>query len=171
MMIPWMWGLFIFIICQRLIELMIAKNNEEWMKERGGVEHDERHYKWFVLIHTLFFLSMFVESMIINQADHSINYVLLLVFLGTQIGRIWCIYSLGRFWNTKIITLPNVSLIKKGPYKYVKHPNYIIVGIELFIIPLLFGAVFTAVIFPVLHILLLRRRIPKEEEALGSLIP
>jgi methyltransferase len=99
-----------------------------------------------------------------------LNYVLFLLFLLTQIARIWCIWSLGKYWNTKIIVLPGSPLVKKGPYKYVKHPNYIVVGAELFIIPLLFGAYITAVIFPILHILLLRVRIPCEEKALNKAI-
>ena len=91
------------------------------------------------------------------------------LFIVLQTLRIWCIVSLGRFWNTKIIVLPRVALIKKGPYKYVDHPNYIIVGMELFVIPLLFGAYVTTFVFPILHLILLKIRIPKETEALSML--
>lgn len=161
-----LWIILIFIICQRLIELLIAKSNEQWMKKRGGVEVGEDHHKWFVIVHILFFISIISESFIINKQTVHINYMLLFIFIITQVARFWCIYSLGRFWNTKIIVLPGTSLIQKGPYKYIKHPNYIIVGIELIVIPLLFGAYLTAVIFPILHILLLRIRIPIENKAL-----
>ncbi len=75
-------------------------------------------------------------------------------------------HTLGRFWNTKIIVLPGVTVIKKGPYRYIKHPNYVIVAVELFVIPLLIGAQLTAFLFPILHLLLLRVRIPSEEKAL-----
>lgn len=164
----WMWVLIFVIISQRLIELVIAKNNEKWMKERGGIEHGEGHYKWFIMIHTLFFISLIIESTMNNRIDFTLNYTLFFIFIITQLGRIWCILTLGRFWNTKIIILPNVTLIRNGPYKYVKHPNYIIVGVELIIIPLLFGTYITAIIFPVLHYILLRIRIPKENAALES---
>lgn len=167
-MTNWMLTLLLIIIGQRLVELMIAKRNERWMLARGGIEKGAEHYKWFVLLHGLFFISLSFEAAIYNRDYFELNYVLLFLFIAAQLGRIWCIYTLGRFWNTKIIVLPRVALIKKGPYKYVKHPNYIIVGIELFIIPLLFGAYITAFVFPILHILLLKIRIPKEEKALNA---
>lgn len=165
----WMWVLIFFIIGQRLIELVIAKNNEKWMKDRGGIEAGGDHYKWFIFLHVLFFISIMLETL--TKPEHEItnfNYVYFTVFFAAQLARIWCIYSLGRFWNTKIIILPRVALIRKGPYKYVKHPNYIIVAVELFIIPMLFGAYITALLFPFLHIILLRIRIPAEEKALAS---
>lgn len=169
-MAQWMWILIGIIIGQRLVELIIAKNNEKWMKERGGIEAGSEHYRWFIYLHTLFFLSILIESNIQqNSTMISFNYVYFLVFLAAQLARIWCIYSLGRFWNTKIIVLPRVALIKKGPYKYVKHPNYIIVAVELFIIPMLFEAYITAIVFPIFHIMLLRVRIPAEEKALTML--
>ncbi|WP_330948964.1 isoprenylcysteine carboxyl methyltransferase family protein [Virgibacillus sp. MG-45] len=162
----WMWMLLIFIILQRLVELVIARNNEKWMKERGGVERGEDHYKWFIILHFLFFLSLLVETHLHGRSAYPFSFFLFSLFFIAQICRIWCIYTLGRFWNTKIIVLPRVALIKKGPYKYVKHPNYFIVGIELFVIPMLFGAYATAIVFPILHLLLLRIRIPREEKAL-----
>lgn len=167
---------FYFLIClmiiQRLIELLIATNNERWIKKRGGVEIGQTHYKWFIWLHILFFIAMIIESQVkfINSGGLlSIYWYFCLGFVVAQLGRIWCIYSLGRFWNTKIIILPKVALIKKGPYKYVKHPNYIIVFIELLFMPLIFGLFITATIFPFLHLLLLTIRVPLEDEALSRL--
>ncbi|RFA37279.1 hypothetical protein CAI16_02040 [Virgibacillus dokdonensis] len=159
-----MWVILSVIIIQRLVELVIARSNEQWMKQRGAIEKGKQHYKWFIIVHTLFFLSLIAE-IIFRQQSISFNYVLFTAFIITQIGRIWCIATLGRFWNTKIIIAPQFDVIKRGPYKYVKHPNYIIVGIELFVIPSLFGAWFTAIVFPILHALLLYVRIPVEEKA------
>lgn len=161
----WMSVLIGVIICQRLVELYIAKRNEKWMKARGGIERGKKHYKWFIVLHVLFFLSIIAEVSA-NPAPRQLNYFLFIIFIATQMGRIWCIYTLGRFWNTKIIVLPRVSLIKKGPYKYMKHPNYLIVLIELFVIPLLLGAYFSAILFPMLHLGLLRLRVPQEDRAL-----
>ncbi|WP_121639811.1 isoprenylcysteine carboxyl methyltransferase family protein [Virgibacillus sp. Bac330] len=160
-----MWVILSVIIIQRLVELVIARSNEQWMKQRGAIEKGKQHYKWFIIIHTLFFLSLIAEIIFRNQQSFSFNYFLFTAFIITQIGRIWCIATLGRFWNTKIIIAPQFDVIKRGPYKYVKHPNYIIVGIELFVIPSLFGAWFTAIVFPILHALLLYVRIPVEEKA------
>ncbi|MEN1969394.1 isoprenylcysteine carboxylmethyltransferase family protein [Lentibacillus sp. N15] len=161
----WMGILVGAIICQRFVELYIAKRNEKWMIERGGIEQGKKHYKWFIMLHVLFFLAVIVEATA-NPAERQLNYFLFAVFIATQIGRVWCIHTLGKFWNTKIIVLPRVALIKKGPYKYMKHPNYLIVLIELFVIPLLLGAYFSAILFPMLHLGLLRLRIPREERAL-----
>lgn len=165
----WMWIFLSFIISQRLIELKIARHNERWLKSRGGIEKGAEHYKWFIILHTFFFLSILLEVVITNGPDpQPLNTYLLMIFLLTQLGRVWCIQTLGKFWNTKIIVIPGVSLIRKGPYKYMKHPNYVIVGIELFVIPLLFGAYITAILFPILHIMLLRVRIPSEDRALAQ---
>ena len=164
----YLWFIFIFIILQRVVELAIARRNEKWMIDKGGVEWGGEHYKWFIIVHLLFFFSILIEVSIRDYSGFVLNKTLFALFVITQLARVWCIQSLGRFWNTKIIILPGRSLISRGPYKYVKHPNYIIVGMELFIIPLLFGAYITAILFPVLHILLLFIRIPLENKALSE---
>lgn len=160
--------LLFFVLCQRIFELYIARNNERWMKERGGIELGRSHYKWFIVLHSLFFIGLILEYQlkVVNEWFVTVQPIFLFIFLLAQIGRIWCIYSLGRFWNTKIIVLPKVSLIRKGPYRWFKHPNYIIVFIELISLPLSFNLYFTAFIFPFLHLLLLTIRVPLEEEAL-----
>lgn len=151
-----------------MIELVIAKRNERWMKKRDGIERGKEHYKWFVVVHTLFFLSILLEVDLRDYSGFKMNLFLLTIFVLLQIARVWCITSLGKFWNTKIIILPSELLVEKGPYKYVKHPNYIIVGLELFFIPLLFNAYVTALIFPILHLLLMMIRIPIENKALAE---
>lgn len=159
-----------FIILQRLVELFIAAKNERWMKANGGIEVGQEHYKWFICLHFLFFISLIAEMNItaIKLKGVVPFYILFfLIFVIAQIARGWCIFSLGKFWNTKIIVIPKLALIRKGPYKYVKHPNYIIVLIELIVIPLMFGLYVTALLFPFFHLLLLTIRIPKEDAALG----
>src|SRR5690625_4167208 len=161
--------LLLFILGQRLFEIHLAKKNERWMKEKGAIEVASDHYKWFIWLHTLFFISLILEvSLQSVQHNLTVNWFFLWIFILMQIGRAWCILSLGKFWNTKIIVLPNVVLLKKGPYRWLKHPNYIIVLIELFVIPIMFHAYISSVLFPTLHILLLTIRIPAEEEALGD---
>lgn len=164
------YGLISFIILQRLVELYIAYKNEQWMKARGGIEVGREHYKWFIWLHVSFFIFMLLEfhyHVVIKNKEMSFYFLFFLIFILAQIGRIWCIHSLGRFWNTKIIVLPKIALIKKGPYRFMKHPNYAIVFIELLSIPLIFGLYLTAYIFPFLHLLLLTIRIPIEEDALN----
>lgn len=161
------YGLLTFIIAQRLAELYIANKNERWMRRQGGIEVGNEHYKLFVYLHISFFILLIIEvnnSFLNGQVTFNIYFFI--VFLLAQLGRVWCILSLGRFWNTKIIVLPKVVLIKKGPYKLIKHPNYVIVFVELFVIPAMFNAYITALLFPVLHLVLLTIRIPSEDRAL-----
>src|SRR5699024_11501838 len=117
--------LFIFVIGQRIIELGIASSNERWMKRRGGVEIGEAHHKWFIILHLLFFIAVLCEYHVKYAKVELLPFysIFFIGFIIAQIGRIWCIYSLGRCWNTDIIVLPQVALIKKGPYKYLQHPN------------------------------------------------
>lgn len=154
------------VILQRLTELMIAKSNENWMKERGAIEAGKEHYKYIVLVHILFLAVLIVEVKTMDRALSPIWPFLLLLFLAAQAGRVWAITSLGRYWNTKIIVLPEAGLVPRGPYKYLKHPNYVIVAVEIAVIPLIFQAYFTSILFTLLNAAVLSVRIAAEERAL-----
>lgn len=160
---------FLLIIIQRLIELVIARRNEKWMKGQGAIEFGKSHYPYMVLMHILFFLLLFIESVFFVKEISAYWIPLFVIFLFTQAIRIWALTSLGKYWNTKIIVLPNANVVKKGPYRYLKHPNYVIVTIELLIIPLMFKAYFTLILFAILNFIILSIRIPEEEKALRSL--
>lgn len=163
------YGFILLVILQRLIELAVAKKNEKWMKSQGAVELGQEHYPFIVLLHVLFFGALILEVTYINKNLSQAWPILLGLFIALQVGRIWIMNSLGRFWNTKIIILPHSSPIKNGPYQFMKHPNYLIVSLELLIIPLLFNAYTTAILFTILNIGMLSIRIPVEERALGEL--
>ncbi|MDW0116019.1 isoprenylcysteine carboxylmethyltransferase family protein [Sporosarcina thermotolerans] len=154
------------VILQRLIELFIARRNEKWMKSQGAFEAGATHYPFMVGLHILFFISLLTEVLFFNRELSLIWPFLLAIFLVTQLLRIWCLSSLGKFWNTKIIVLPNAQVVRKGPYKWIRHPNYIIVATELLVLPLLFNAFFTAVLFTLLNCWMMTVRIPTEEKAL-----
>lgn len=158
---------FLFVIAQRMLELIIANQNEQWMKQRGGVIIAQEHYFLFIILHFCFLVSLFLEVALIGERPFSLNIYFFVLFLIVQLGRVWCIQSLGKFWNTKIIVIPKVILIKKGPYRFIKHPNYVIVFIELFTLSFMFGAYLTGILFPLLHLAVLMVRIPAEDRALG----
>ncbi|WP_101844046.1 isoprenylcysteine carboxyl methyltransferase family protein [Halobacillus sp. Marseille-P3879] len=160
--------LYFFIIFQRLTELIIAKQNKKWMLHRGGIEIESRHYPLFIWLHSLFFLSLFVEWYVIKDGQLWFSPYLIGIFIMLQFLRVWSILSLGRRWNTRIVVIPGDSRISRGPYRYIKHPNYIIVFFELLVIPLLFQAFVTALLFPLLHLLVLTVRLPAEERALSG---
>jgi methyltransferase len=160
---------YLFILIQRLTELMIAKKNEQWMKGKGAIEFGTKHYQVMVVMHVLFLVSFVAEKITFNRSLSGMWVALLIVFAGTQILRIWAISSLGKFWNTKIIVLPKADVIRSGPYRYIKHPNYLVVSIEFLIIPLLFNAYITACIFSLINAIVLVARIRAEEQALREL--
>lgn len=156
------------LILQRLVELWIARKNEKWMLEQGAIEYGHEHYRYMVWMHLLFFLVFFSEKILLNREMSNAWRWLLFVFILAQLVRIWALVSLGRYWNTKIIVLPNTNVIKKGPYRWIKHPNYLVVSLELLVIPLLFNAYITVVAFTILNIIMLSIRIPMEEHALKN---
>ncbi|MCM3317059.1 isoprenylcysteine carboxyl methyltransferase [Rummeliibacillus stabekisii] len=160
---------FALICIQRLVELRVARNNERYMKSQGAIEFGQAHYKYIVMLHVAFLASFFIEYMVKESTLSPIWPWLLAVFIVLQLGRIWAIKSLGHFWNTKIIVLPNAQLVKKGPYKWIPHPNYVIVALEILVIPLIFQAYVTAIFFTLLNMLMMFVRIPEEERALNSI--
>lgn len=154
------------VITQRLVELIIARRNEIWMRSQGAFEAGAKHYPLMVLMHVAFFISLLVEVSVFERPLSPFWVALLTLFLIAQVGRIWCLTSLGKFWNTKIIILPDADVVRKGPYLFIRHPNYLIVTTELLVLPLLFSAYFTAITFSLLNIWMLSIRIPAEEKAL-----
>ncbi|MEH7345241.1 isoprenylcysteine carboxylmethyltransferase family protein [Bacillus sp. JJ1532] len=156
-------------ILQRIVELIIAKKNERFMKSQGALEFGQSHYPFIVAVHSLFFVSYILEVSFVGHEVSSYWPILFPLFLLTQAGRIWALKSLGPYWNTKIIVLPNARIIRKGPYRFFKHPNYIIVSAEFLIIPLMFEAYITTALFTIMNIIILAIRIPAEENALKKL--
>lgn len=158
-----------FIIIQRLMELAVARRNEKWMKAKGAMEFGSGHYPFIVLIHAGFIVSTIVEVLYFDRGLSRYWPLLFTVFLLTQGVRVWAIASLGPYWNTKIIVLPDAQIVRRGPYRFIKHPNYLVVALEILTIPLLFNAFFTAVIFTLFNLLILCIRISAEEKALKEL--
>ncbi|ASS96457.1 isoprenylcysteine carboxyl methyltransferase family protein [Peribacillus simplex] len=160
-------AIFIILIAiQRLVELNIAKQNEKQLKVAGAVEYGESHYRWMVLMHLSFFIVLIIEVVVLERDVAGLWPIWLTLFIIAQTGRIWVIRSLGKHWNTKIIVVPDADVVIKGPYKYFKHPNYIIVATEIIVISLLFNAYYTAIIFSLLNVWMMTVRIPLEEKAL-----
>lgn len=164
------WFFLFFVIVQRLSELFIAKKNEKILKSGGAVEYDKEGYRYIVAMHISFFICFTAEKIYFNRELNPFSNYLLAVFFLAQVLRYWAIISLGSFWNTRIIILKGAPLIKKGPYRFLNHPNYIAVITELAVIPLIFSCYFTALIFSALNVIILIRRKSIEEKALKELI-
>lgn len=158
----------ILIILQRLLELYIAKQNGQTIQKMGGFEVGRMQYPLFILLHSLFFLSLIFEFTWRNPSALPAWWrIPFFFFLTAQALRYWAIRSLGLYWNTRIYLLPGTSLTPKGPYRYIRHPNYLAVMIELLTIPFIFGLYRTAILFSLLNFPLLLWRIKVEEKALS----
>ena len=160
------WIFLFVLISQRLIELLIAKRNEKILKAQGAIEFDKNGYKAIAVMHVAFFISLISEKVFLQRTLNTYWFVFAVLFVGAQFLRYWAIKSLGVYWNTKILVLPNHQLINRGPYKYLRHPNYIAVIVEIAVIPLLFSCYITAIVVSVINLLLLNRRVRIEEMVL-----
>ncbi len=155
-----------FVILLRIAELYVARRNEKWMVQNGAVEYGKKHYPFIIALHSLFFVSLIIEYSM--QQTPSFSLIFLLIYLLLIAFKVWIIALLGNFWNTKIFRIQNYPLINKGPYKYIKHPNYIIVIAEIALIPLIFQLYYTALIFTLLNAIMLTVRIKEENLALRN---
>jgi methyltransferase len=151
-----------FVLAQRLGELVLARANTARLLRLGGVERDPGGYKWFIALHTGWLAALFV----LVPSDTRPNWLLLALFGALQLGRVWVIASLGRRWTTRLIALPEAPLVALGPYRWLRHPNYLIVAGEMAILPLAFAAIAIAVVFSACNALLVVRRIRLEDNAL-----
>lgn|SRR5665647_2674219 len=153
-----------FVILLRIGELVLSKRNEKWLLQNGAVEYGNKHYPFIVALHVSFLISLILEYFTQQTASYSLFYLifyfLLLAF------KTWVILSLGKFWNTKIYHISGFPLIKKGPYKYFKHPNYLVVIAEIAVVPLAFHLYYTAIIFTLLNTIMLFVRIKEENKTL-----
>ena len=156
----------IFFILQRLSELYIARRNEKWLLQQGAVQYGQNHYPFIVALHTSFIISIIVEYIL--RGGPPISWLFLVVFLLVLSFKFWALSSLGKYWNTKIYRVPGVYPVKKGPYKFFKHPNYMEVVCEIAVIPLVFHLYYTAIIFTVLNAMMLTVRITVENKVWGE---
>jgi methyltransferase len=151
------------VALQRLAELAYARSNTARLRRLGAVEADSGGYPLFVLLHAGWLASLAASV----PARTPPEWPLIGIFALLQIGRIWVIVSLGRYWTTRIITLPDEPLVRTGPFRYLRHPNYLLVIAEIAVLPLAFGAVVIAATFSALNLLLIARRVRIEERMLA----
>ena len=150
---------------------MVAKRHEKELKTRGGREVDIDGYRVIVGMHSAFFVSLTLEKVAFDRPLNPEWSILMAIFFAAQLLRYWAIHSLGIFWNTKIMIVPGHPIVRKGPYRYFRHPNYAAVITEFAVVPLIFSCYLTAVCFTIANALLLGRRIRIEKNALASAKP
>ena len=155
---------------ERVAELVVSNRNARWSLAHGGQESGQSHYPVMVLLHTGLLVGMLVEVWVRRpDVPLALAAPMLLLVVASQALRWWCIATLGRQWNTRVIVVPGMPRVTGGPYRLVPHPNYVAVVVEGFALPLLGGAWITALVFTVANAVLLTVRIRVEDEALRTL--
>jgi methyltransferase len=151
-----------FVTLQRLAELGWARHNTRRLLATGGVEFGRPHYKFLVALHAIWLGGLWLLA-----PWRPLDPLLLVLFVLLQVGRAWVILTLGGRWTTRVIVVPGEELVTRGPYRWLRHPNYAIVAAEMAVVPLAFGLVVYAAAFSALNAALLFHRVRIETAALG----
>lgn len=152
---------------ERLVELALSHRNARLVRSRGGLEVGQRHYRVMVVLHSLFLVCCALEVLVLRRPPLGLLSGLALALVGASMTlRYWAISSLGDRWNTRVLVEPGASAVRRGPYRLLRHPNYVAVVAEIAALPLVHGAWLTALVFSLANALLLRVRIGVEETAL-----
>ena len=156
---------------ERVVELVISARNARAAFARGGMEYGQRHFPWMIALHTGLLAACFLEAWLLERPFIPwLGWAMLALVAGSQLLRYWCIASLGPQWNPRVIVVPGLSVVTRGPYRWLRHPNYVAVVVEGLALPLVHTSWLTALVFTVLNaVLLLAFRIPVENRALASL--
>jgi methyltransferase len=157
-------ALLVFITLQRLAELAWARANTARLRASGAVEVGAGHYPVMVALHTAWLIALWAFGW-----DRPLVWPWLAVFVALQAGRVWVLATLGRRWTTRVLVVPGEALVRRGPYRFVSHPNYVVVVLEIFVAPLAMGLWAVALVFGVANLALLAWRIRVEGRALAPL--
>ena len=155
-----------YLAVERIAELRLSARHARALRPRGAVEYGRSHFPWFVALHTLFPLALVAEVAWGNIRPGRLWPLWLGLFAAAQLLRFVSIRALGEYWNARVWVVPGMKPIRRGPYRYLSHPNYVAVVCELFSAPMMFGAWRTAVVVSILNLILLRNRIRVENRAL-----
>ncbi len=168
----WFIALVLLVGVERLVELVVSKRNVTWSLANGGQEFGADHYPAMVALHAGLLIGCVVEAVAADRPFVPwVGWPMLAIVFAAQGLRWWCITTLGRRWNTRIVVITSLPLVRSGPYRWVKHPNYVAVIAEGVALPLVHTAWMTALLFTVLDALLLTVRIRAEDTALATVLP
>lgn len=165
----WFTVLVLAVGVERLVELRVARRNLAWAEARRGVEYGRDHYPVMVVLHVFLLVGSVAEVWLLSAPFLPwLGWPMLGLVVLAQLLRWWCIRTLGHQWNTRVVVVPDLPLVTGGPYRYLRHPNYVAVVTEGFALPLVHTAWITATVFSVANAFLLRRRLQVENAALAT---
>jgi methyltransferase len=165
----WFVVLIALVALERLAELVVSQRNTAWSLARGGREHGAGHYPFMVVLHTGLLAGALVEVLLADRPYVPVlAWTMLTLVVLAQALRWWCITTLGKRWSTRVVVVPGLPLVTGGPYRWLRHPNYVAVVVEGFALPLVHSAWLTAVVFTLANAALLRVRIGVEDAALTT---
>jgi methyltransferase len=168
----WYTFLVLAVTAERIAELVVARRNAIWTLSRAGVEYGRGHYPVMVVLHTGLLACCLAESALAHRPFlPALGWPMLALVIMAQALRWWCISTLGPYWNTRVIVVPGARLVGAGPYRFLRHPNYVAVVVEIAALPLVHCAWLTAAVFSAANALLLAVRIRCENTALASAAP
>ncbi|MFG3111772.1 isoprenylcysteine carboxyl methyltransferase family protein [Streptomyces tendae] len=169
---PWYALLVLAVAAERLAELVVARRNAAWTLARAGVEHGRGHYPVMVALHTGLLACCLLEPLLADRPFlPALGWPMLALALLAQALRWWCIATLGPYWNTRVIVVPGARLVGAGPYRFLRHPNYVAVVVEVAALPLVHSAWLTAAAFTAANAMLLTVRLRCENTALAQVAP
>ena len=155
---------------ERVAEIVVARRNLAWSRAQGGVEFGAGHYPFMAVLHTVFLLACVAEVVFLHRPFlPALGWPMLAIVIAAQALRWWCVSTLGRQWNTRVVVIPGAPRVSGGPYRFLSHPNYVAVAAEGIALPLVHSAWITAVVFTALNIPLMVTRVSAENAALERL--
>lgn len=154
------------VTAQRLVELCIARRNTNRLLARGAYEAGSGHYWVIVVFHAAWLIGLWLLA-----RDNPVSWSWLYVYLAIEALRVWVMGSLGERWTTRIIVLPGERLVARGPYRFLRHPNYIVVALEIFVLPMVFGMFWYALAGTLINGAILYWRIRVEQETFKEAAP
>lgn len=160
----WAITVLIFVTLQRFVEFILDRVNTAWLLHKGAREFGGAHYPALIFVHAMWLVNMWAIALVLQP---QLDVVFLLMFALVQVARYWVLASLGRFWTTRIIVLPGAKPIESGPYRYCRHPNYLVVAAELWLLPMAFGMPLMALAWLIGYGCVMFIRIPAENAALA----
>ncbi len=154
---------------ERVVELVISTSNAAWSFAQGGVEFGARHFPYMKALHTGFLIACALEVVLLDRPFlTALAFPMFGLVICAELLRYWVIFTLGRRWNVRVIVVPGLPAVTSGPFRFMRHPNYLAVVIEGFAVPLVHTAWWTAIVFSLLNAWMLSVRIRCEEGALAA---